>query len=679
MKKNHFSPMRRCAAILLSVCCIPWIPPSASAEVRTDDFDDFTVLEPTWQQNGSLLVPSSETTTQLPSLSDAVPNGIRGAAALPGAYSLLDDDGVCSVTSVKNQGSTGLCWAYAALGSCESNIMKQGLEIPDTWKDEKSELNLSEAALGWYPFTNHIQPGDFTSGDYVIMPDKGVSGGNPSIAGFALAAGIGTQLEQYASMTDWEQGYSEYQRYVSYYRMKSSDLLWEIDTAAESVIKGWLMDYGAVSASFYSKGTYYDNGNSSAYYQTKYSDNDADHAVLIVGWDDDYSRTNFQPGNQPERDGAWLIRNSWGDNDAYSGYFWLSYDEPSLCEAASFHMDSTTENIVRYQYDGGTSYAGVNFSAAANIFTAEKDGVLEEVMFPLSSFNPQTAAYTISVYRLDENAAVPTDGELLCTKNGTVSFGGYKNVSLADQNVVLKKGDRFAVTLALRNPQNKNESLHLTLESNVSGSGTLNRRAMILLGQSYIQNSAGGQWRDIVDLQQYTDSNGEKRYAQLGNAAIKAVVRESTDTVSRTQLETALAYSAPEAAASQTYRLAYTEARQLSADASQQEVNNAAWNLLAALEQEGVLAYPAYIYANETCLRGDTDENGEVNADDAYQALLSYALVSVGSMGTLRSAQAAAADVNTDGAINADDAYAILLYYATDSVGDTPQWDAILK
>ena len=73
--------------------------------------------------------------------------------------------------------------------------MKQGLDIPESWKDSSGELNFSEAALGWYPFTNHLLVGDLTSGDYITMDNKGISGGNPTIAGYGLAAGIGPQLE----------------------------------------------------------------------------------------------------------------------------------------------------------------------------------------------------------------------------------------------------------------------------------------------------------------------------------------------------------------------------------------------------------------------------------------------------------------------------------------------------
>lgn len=39
---------------------------------------------------------------------------------------------------------------------------------------------------------------------------------------------------------------------------------------------------------------------------------ECNHSVTIIGWDDNYPKENFLGGHQPEGNGAFLIKNSWG-------------------------------------------------------------------------------------------------------------------------------------------------------------------------------------------------------------------------------------------------------------------------------------------------------------------------------------------------------------------------------
>lgn len=50
------------------------------------------------------------------------------------------------------------------------------------------------------------------------------------------------------------------------------------------------------------------------------------HALLIIGWDDNYSKDNFYY-EKPQNDGAWLVLNSWGTSWANNGVGWLSYED----------------------------------------------------------------------------------------------------------------------------------------------------------------------------------------------------------------------------------------------------------------------------------------------------------------------------------------------------------------
>jgi hypothetical protein len=91
-----------------------------------------------------------------------------------------------------------------------------------------------------------------------------------------------------------------------------------------------------------------------------------------------------------------------------------------------------------------------------------------------------------------------------------------------------------------------------------------------------------------------------------------------------------------------------------------------------------------YEKSSQGVSEGDANQDGEINADDAYQVLCYYATLSVGdsySFSDDPDTQAAileALDINGDGIINTDDAYLILLYYAQQAVGGNPSWDDLV-
>lgn len=95
-----------------------------------------------------------------------------------------------------------------------------------------------------------------------------------------------------------------------------------MNTTSKEDVKKAVMDYGAVSISYWSDqssdwSTQYYNSLTAAYYCPE--GHITNHAVNIVGWDDDYSSDNF--ATKPEGNGAWIVRNSWGSEYGKDGYF----------------------------------------------------------------------------------------------------------------------------------------------------------------------------------------------------------------------------------------------------------------------------------------------------------------------------------------------------------------------
>ncbi len=104
-------------------------------------------------------------------------------------------------------------------------------------------------------------------------------------------------------------------------------------------IKAALQTTGALYTTVYWSNTYY-NTSSRAYYYSGTSG--SNHAVTIVGWDDTYSRNNFNPA--APGDGAFIVKNSWGTSWGNNGYFYLSYyDSMAGNRLTAFTGESSTD------------------------------------------------------------------------------------------------------------------------------------------------------------------------------------------------------------------------------------------------------------------------------------------------------------------------------------------------
>ena len=205
------------------------------------------------------------------------------AAPTDSSFSLLNVDGQCYVTSVKNQGNEGTCWAQATCASIESALLVEGGPYVDL-----SENDLKE---------NH----GFDWG-----PDDG---GNSTISEAYLARG-GIYLEADSPYVDYDTISDVSAFYPEYYVQE----MLKFNTQEE--IKYALVNYGALGTTMWWDYDCYSDGN---YYYSGTSEPEGTqwHDVTIVGWDDNKEIEGVT--------GAWLIKNSWGADWGNDGYFWLAY------------------------------------------------------------------------------------------------------------------------------------------------------------------------------------------------------------------------------------------------------------------------------------------------------------------------------------------------------------------
>ncbi len=397
---------------------------------------------------------------------------------IPSSYDLREHGWV---TPVKSQKSSGNCWAFSSLGALESCILKATGIAYDLCEENMKNLMSYYSDYGWS-----------------LTPNKG---GYDDMGIAYLVNWLGVledDMDTYSDQTVISPVFN------STIHVQNLVFLTRSNYTDNDEIKEAILKYGAVST-----GIYYSSSNlkSNSYYYSGTSGNN--HAVVIVGWDDNYSKSNFK--TTPPGDGAWICKNSWGETWGDKGYFYVSYYDTRCPRVGDYQkctytiiLNDTMHYDKNYQYDiiGITDYliTGNDTIWYQNIFNASDN----EFLTAFSTYFNATTNWTAQIYVNDA---------LKLTQSG-ISTPGYYTFNL-NEFIPLQIGDTFRIVMKISCDEYASVPISEKIRSN---------RVLYREGISFFSYD-GLNWTDLYDFEATFPEYGHSYYSQV--ACLKAFTSKS--------------------------------------------------------------------------------------------------------------------------------------------------------
>lgn len=391
---------------------------------------------------------------------DNVGTELESQSTLPSYYSSLD---LGYTTPVRAQ-LYNTCWAYGSMATLETLLLKNHEDAPI----------LAPMHLNYYG----IKKSDGTGWQRTYQ-----DGGFAYISLGYLSSWSGARLESEFPYNISPSRYEEYDK-NSHDAVYADSLIYLKHDDIETV-KTAIYEYGAVVGNYNADNRFLNSENNAFYCnQPGIATKDLiGHCISIVGWDDNYSKSNFSNNAQPQDDGAFLVKNSWGSYwGSMGGYFWISYEDLYLFDKrfgpsyaiASYEYPSSRTRLYQNETYGAT-YEFSYVDEAVNERTGEtffddityisvfdydlKYNTLDKVKFESQSIGSN---YNIYYIPLDESGVPTTDrGNWVKLSSGTLSYSGYYSIDVEDFKVCAGKS-AIGVEI-IRNTDDKGNSTGITI------------------------------------------------------------------------------------------------------------------------------------------------------------------------------------------------------------------------
>ena len=378
---------------------------------------------------------------------------------LPSSYDLRNHNGKNFVGPMKNQSTTGLCWAFTTGEQVESLLLKNS---NSEYVEGQSQL-FSVRQFDYATSNNGIYRYNNINGYRQLG-----AGGNFLMAGVALSNGIALTDDKMlpfdtsypARFLEDIMGYESKSLYEANTTVSIPSFNYDRDYTEEDfkyyidVIKSYVYSYGGAYVGTESPqgscGSFNVDGTAIIRVDDSCTENSG-HAMHVIGWDDNYTYQYCKTGSSHSSSvascsssnlvtgkGAWLLKNSWGtDTDSGYQYLYLAYDSLN----STFGITTEIEKLSERTWDN--NYHD-NFFASGNgyVVTSDYENHTKEFSGNEKLEKVKFLSYAVDgSYRLNVIVGTKVYSNIMTVES---IFPGVHTFDLSEQNIVIDS-DTFKV------------------------------------------------------------------------------------------------------------------------------------------------------------------------------------------------------------------------------------------